>query len=47
MRELVSSADGVTFWASSDKAKRELGYEPRGLRTTIADTLREMGELKA
>jgi nucleoside-diphosphate-sugar epimerase len=47
MRELVSSADGVTFWASSDKAKRELGYEPRGLRTTIADTLREMGKLQA
>lgn len=46
MRELVSSADGVTFWASSDKAKRELGYAPRDLRTTIADTLREMGKLK-
>jgi nucleoside-diphosphate-sugar epimerase len=47
MRELVSSADGVTFWASSDKAKRELGYEPRGLHETIADTLREMDALKA
>jgi nucleoside-diphosphate-sugar epimerase len=47
MRELVSSADGVTFWASSDKAKRELGYEPRGLRDTIADTLREMDALQA
>lgn len=46
MRELVSSADGVTFWASSDKAKRELGYEPRPLRQTIADTLRDMGKLK-
>jgi nucleoside-diphosphate-sugar epimerase len=47
MRELVSSADGVTFWASSDKAKRELGYEPRGLHETIADTLREMDKLKS
>jgi nucleoside-diphosphate-sugar epimerase len=47
MRELVSSADGVTFWASSDKARQQLGYAPRDLRTTIADTLREMGKLKA
>lgn len=31
LRELISSAEGVTFWASYDKAKRELGYEPRGL----------------
>jgi nucleoside-diphosphate-sugar epimerase len=47
MRELISSADGVTFWASSDKAKQKLGYEPRPLRTTIADTLREMGKLES
>jgi nucleoside-diphosphate-sugar epimerase len=47
MSELVSSADGVTFWASSEKAKRELGYAPRDLRTTIADTLRELGKLPA
>jgi nucleoside-diphosphate-sugar epimerase len=46
MRELISSADGVTFWASSEKAKEELGYAPRDLRTTIADTLREIGKLK-
>ncbi len=31
LRELISSADGVTFWASYDKAERELGYHPRGL----------------
>jgi dihydroflavonol-4-reductase len=40
LRELISSADGVTFWASSEKAKSELGYSPRdldaGLRQTIA-----------
>ncbi len=47
MRELVTSADGVTFWASSDKAKRDLGYAPRPLRETIGDTLREMGKLKS
>lgn len=47
MREVVKSTDGVTFWATSEKAKRELGYAPRDLQTTIADTLREMGKLKA
>ena len=31
LRELISSADGVTFWASHEKASRELGYAPRGL----------------
>ncbi len=31
LRELISSADGVTFWASHEKATRELGYAPRGL----------------
>ena len=33
LRELISSADGVTFWASHEKATRELGYaaaRPRG-----------------
>jgi dihydroflavonol-4-reductase len=40
LRELISSADGVTFWASYEKAERELGYSPRGrdegLRQTLA-----------
>lgn len=45
MRELISSTDGVTLWSTSEKAKRELGYAPRDLRTTIADTLREIGKL--
>ena len=39
LRELISSADGVTFWASYDKAKRELGYEPRGLEQGLRQTL--------
>ncbi len=26
LRELISAADGVTFWASNEKAERELGY---------------------
>lgn len=47
MRELVTSTDGVTFWASSEKAKEKLGYRPRDLRATITDTLRETGKLPA
>jgi dihydroflavonol-4-reductase len=39
LRELISSADGVTFWASYDKAARELGYAPRGLEEGLRQTL--------
>jgi nucleoside-diphosphate-sugar epimerase len=47
LRELISSADGVTFWASHDKATRELGYEPRGLQEGIHAMLAEEGKLPA
>ena len=37
LRELISASDGVTYWGSDEKARRELGYAPRdieqGLRT--------------
>jgi dihydroflavonol-4-reductase len=40
LREVISSAKGVTFWATDARAKAELGYAPRtleeGLRTTFA-----------
>ena len=39
LRELISSADGVTFWASYGKAERELGYSPRGLEEGLRQTL--------
>jgi dihydroflavonol-4-reductase len=39
LRELISSADGVTFWASYEKAERELGYAPRGLEEGLRQTL--------
>jgi nucleoside-diphosphate-sugar epimerase len=39
LRELISSGDGVTFWASNDKAQRELGYSPRGLDEGLRQTL--------
>jgi dihydroflavonol-4-reductase len=39
LRELISSADGVTFWASHEKASRELGYLPRGMEEGLRQTL--------
>jgi dihydroflavonol-4-reductase len=39
LREIISSADGVTFWASYEKAERELGYSPRGLEEGMRQTL--------
>jgi nucleoside-diphosphate-sugar epimerase len=45
LRELISSADGVTFWANHDKAMAELGYSPRGLETGLRDTLAAEGKL--
>ncbi len=39
LRELISSADGVTFWASHEKASGELGYAPRGLEEGMRQTL--------
>ena len=37
MREVVSSADGVTFWATDAKARTELGTTPRDLATGMRD----------
>lgn len=45
LRELIASADGVTFWASHDKATRELGYEPRGLEEGLRAMLEADGKL--
>lgn len=36
LRELVASSDGVTFWAMSAKAQRELGWVPRALDDGLA-----------
>jgi dihydroflavonol-4-reductase len=41
LRELISSADGVTFWASHEKASRELGYAPRGMEEGLRQTLEQ------
>jgi dihydroflavonol-4-reductase len=37
--ELIRTSDGVTYWASDEKARRELGYEPRDLDTGLRETL--------
>jgi dihydroflavonol-4-reductase len=39
LRELISSADGATFWATYEKAERELDYSPRGLEEGLRQTL--------
>jgi dihydroflavonol-4-reductase len=39
LREMISSADGVTFWASHEKASSELGYAPRGMEEGMRQTL--------
>ncbi|MFL6230373.1 MAG: hypothetical protein ACJ741_16495 [Pyrinomonadaceae bacterium] len=36
LRELISASDGVTYWATDAKARRDLGYEPRDLEAGLA-----------
>jgi hypothetical protein len=36
LRELISASAGVTYWATDAKARRELGYDPRGLAAGLA-----------
>ncbi|MDX6652485.1 MAG: hypothetical protein QOJ38_1266 [Solirubrobacterales bacterium] len=47
LSEMVSVADGVTYWAKHDKATAELGYSPRGLEQGLRDTLAAEGKLPA
>jgi nucleoside-diphosphate-sugar epimerase len=41
LRELITSADNVTFWATNEKAVAELGFDPRGIEEGIRQTLEE------
>ena len=41
LRELIKSADNVTFWATNEKAARELGFAPRGIEEGIRQTLEQ------
>lgn len=45
LAEIISASDGVTYWARYDKARSELGYEPRPLATGLKDLLRAEGRL--
>lgn len=38
IRELISASEGVTYWATSDKAERELGFRPRSIESGLRDT---------
>ena len=39
MKEMIKAGDGVTYWATDDKARNELGYSPRDLDTGLRQTL--------
>jgi nucleoside-diphosphate-sugar epimerase len=39
LRELIRAADGVTYWASDEKARQELGYSSRDLESGLRQTL--------
>jgi dihydroflavonol-4-reductase len=39
LREVIRSTDGVTYWATDAKARRELGFAPRDLDTGLRQTL--------
>jgi dihydroflavonol-4-reductase len=38
-REMISAAHNVTYLAKDDKARRELGYQPRDLDTGLRETI--------
>jgi dihydroflavonol-4-reductase len=38
LSEVLSASDGVTYWASHDKAAAELDFQPRSLQQGIVDT---------
>jgi hypothetical protein len=38
LRETIASSDGVTYWATDAKARRELGYTPRSLAAGMSQT---------
>lgn len=39
LTELIKASDGVTYWASDDKARNELGYSPRTLDVGLPDII--------
>ncbi len=45
--EVIRASDGVTYWISSAKAERELGFHPRDLETGLRDWLLGEGSAPA
>ncbi|MEA2682931.1 MAG: hypothetical protein QOK05_1259 [Chloroflexota bacterium] len=45
LAEIIKATNNVTYWAKDDKARRELGYAPRGLAQGLRDTLAAEGRL--
>jgi nucleoside-diphosphate-sugar epimerase len=43
MREMISAGHNVTYWARCDKARDELGYNPRSLEQGLTDMLAAEG----
>ena len=41
--EIIKATHNVTYWARDEKARRELGYSPRGLEEGLRDTLKAEG----
>lgn len=39
LKELIRTSDGVTYWATDAKARRELGYSPRSLEEGLREML--------
>jgi nucleoside-diphosphate-sugar epimerase len=44
LREVVDASAGVTYWASNERAIRELGFKPRELEYGLRDTFEAMAE---
>jgi dihydroflavonol-4-reductase len=39
LREMIKTSNGVTYWATDEKARRELGFEPRDLDAGLKQTV--------
>jgi nucleoside-diphosphate-sugar epimerase len=46
LSEIISSVDGVTFWADASKARKELDWHPRELRTGLRQMLEAEGRIE-
>ena len=47
LREIIRAADGVTYWATDAKARKQLGYRPRALEEGLRQTLVAEGRIPA